>query len=93
MLACLRICPAQVMSAGELTTVKLTANMSTGKAQWVQWHHDHAASLPRLIQVQPKHRHPCTARARVQSRPEHTCTAAEAVSWGGALCSSPACCP
>ena len=84
-LPALRLCPPQVMSAGELSTVKLTANMSTGKAQWVQWHHDHAASLPRLVQVQPMHEPPGTqAHACVWSRPNHLCTKGHGwvMGWG-----------
>ena len=53
----------QVMSAGEMSTVQLMPNMSTGKTQWVQWHLDHAASLPRLVQVPP-----CTIEAERDAR-------------------------
>ena len=43
----------QVMEAGELSTVMLTKNMSSGKQQWVDWHQKFLADLPTRVKARP----------------------------------------
>ena len=51
-----------VIAQGSIKTVRLAEHITTGRQQWIQWHVDHAESLPQLIEVrlvlaQPKRPH------------------------------------